>query len=65
MKLLSKFATFVLILACLRGAQAQNYETTLTGTISDTTGANVDLSSPEWMREPVKSNAIREGILAF
>jgi Carboxypeptidase regulatory-like domain/TonB-dependent Receptor Plug Domain len=40
-KLFSKIATVVLILGCLQGAQAQNYETTLTGTIDDTTGAKV------------------------
>jgi predicted nucleotidyltransferase len=28
-------------------------------------GANVDLSSAEWMREPVRSKAIREAVLAF
>jgi len=40
-KLLSKLAAFVLMMGCLQGVRAQNYETTLTGTISDTTGAKV------------------------
>jgi hypothetical protein len=39
--LISKIAVFVLMLGGLQGAQAQNYETTLTGTILDTTGAKV------------------------
>ena len=41
MKLISKIAIIVLMLGGLQGAQAQNYETTLTGTIVDTTGAKV------------------------
>lgn len=28
-------------------------------------GAKVDLSSAEWMREPVRSEALREAVLAF
>jgi hypothetical protein len=28
-------------------------------------GVNVDLSSPQWMKEPVRSKALREAILAF
>lgn len=28
-------------------------------------GAKVDLSSSEWMREPIKSKAFREAVLAF
>ena len=33
--------------------------------LSKMLGANVDLSSPEWMREPVRAKAIGEAILAF
>jgi uncharacterized protein len=33
--------------------------------LTDMLGANVDLSSPEWMKEPVRSNALREALLAF
>ena len=33
--------------------------------LTDLLGANVDLSSPEWMREPVLSSAMREAVLAF
>jgi uncharacterized protein len=33
--------------------------------LSKMLGANVDLSSEEWMREPVRSKALREAILAF
>jgi uncharacterized protein len=33
--------------------------------LSKLLGANVDLSSAEWMREPVRSKALREAILAF
>jgi hypothetical protein len=33
--------------------------------LTDLLGANVDLSSPEWMKEPVKSKALREAVLAF
>jgi hypothetical protein len=33
--------------------------------LTDILGANVDLSSPEWMKEPVKSKALREALLAF
>ena len=33
--------------------------------LSELLGVNVDLSSPEWMREPVKSRALSEAISAF
>ncbi len=33
--------------------------------LSELLGAQVDLSSAEWMREPVRSRALREAILAF
>ena len=33
--------------------------------LTDLLGVNVDLSSPEWMKEPVKSKALREAVLAF
>jgi predicted nucleotidyltransferase len=33
--------------------------------LSKMLGAKVDLSSAEWMREPVRSKAIREAVLAF
>ena len=33
--------------------------------LSTMLGANVELSSAEWMREPIKSHAIREAVLAF
>jgi predicted nucleotidyltransferase len=33
--------------------------------LSELLGAPVDLSSAEWMREPVRSRALREAILAF
>lgn len=33
--------------------------------LSQLLGAPVDLSSPEWMREPVKSKALREAVIAF
>ena len=32
---------------------------------TDMLGGNVDLSSPEWMKEPVRSKALREAVLAF
>lgn len=28
-------------------------------------GTNVDLSSPDWMREPVRRQALQEAVLAF
>jgi len=28
-------------------------------------GAEVDLSSPDWMREPIRSKALSEAVLAF
>jgi uncharacterized protein len=33
--------------------------------LSKMLGANVDLSSAEWMREPIRSRALREAVLAF
>ena len=33
--------------------------------LTDMLGLNVDLSSPEWMKEPVRSQALREAVLAF
>jgi uncharacterized protein len=33
--------------------------------LSELLDARVDLSSAEWMREPVRSKALREAILAF
>ena len=33
--------------------------------LADLLGANVDLSSEEWMREPVRKQALREAVLAF
>jgi uncharacterized protein len=33
--------------------------------LSDMLGAKVDLSSSEWMREPVRTRALREAVLAF
>jgi uncharacterized protein len=33
--------------------------------LTDLLGARVELSSPEWMREPVRSKALREAVLAF
>jgi uncharacterized protein len=33
--------------------------------LADMLGGNVDLSSPEWMKEPVRSKALREAVLAF
>lgn len=33
--------------------------------LSKMLGAKVDLSSVEWMREPVRSRALREAVLAF
>jgi predicted nucleotidyltransferase len=33
--------------------------------LTDLLGVDVDLSSPEWMREPVRTRALREAILAF
>jgi len=33
--------------------------------LADLLGAQVELSSQEWMREPVRSKALREAILAF
>ena len=37
----------------------------LQGRLTDLLGAPVELSSQEWMREPVRSHALREAILAF
>jgi uncharacterized protein len=33
--------------------------------LTDLLGANVDLSSPEWMKEPVRTHALREAVVAF
>ena len=33
--------------------------------LTDLLGARVELSSQEWMREPVRSKALREAVLAF
>ena len=33
--------------------------------LSELLGAQVDLSSADWMREPIRSNALREAVLAF
>lgn len=33
--------------------------------LADLLGARVDLSSSEWMREPVRSEALSEAVLAF
>ena len=33
--------------------------------LTDLLGAPVELSSSEWMREPVRSRALREAVLAF
>ncbi len=33
--------------------------------LSELLGVNVDLSSSDWMREPVKSRALREAVSAF
>ena len=33
--------------------------------LSELLGAQVDLSSADWMREPVRSRALREAVLAF
>jgi predicted nucleotidyltransferase len=33
--------------------------------LTDLLGAPVELSSAEWMREPVRSKALREAVLAF
>jgi hypothetical protein len=33
--------------------------------LTDLLGVHVDLSSSEWMREPVKSRALREAVRAF
>ncbi len=33
--------------------------------LTDLLGVNVDLSSEEWMKEPVRKQALREAVLAF
>ena len=33
--------------------------------LADMLGGNVDLCSPEWMKEPVRSKAMREAVIAF
>jgi uncharacterized protein len=37
----------------------------LEGQLADLLGVNVDLSSPEWMKEPVRTSALREAVVAF
>jgi len=37
----------------------------LASRLSTLLGAQVDLSSSEWMREPVRSRVLREAVLAF
>lgn len=33
--------------------------------LTDLLGANVDLSAEEWLKEPVRKQALREAVLAF
>lgn len=33
--------------------------------LADLLGTRVDLSSPEWLKEPVKNQALREAVVAF
>jgi uncharacterized protein len=33
--------------------------------LSELLGAEVDLSSPDWMREPIRSKALSEAVIAF
>jgi predicted nucleotidyltransferase len=33
--------------------------------LTDLLGVNVDLSAEEWMKEPVRKQALREAVLAF
>jgi predicted nucleotidyltransferase len=33
--------------------------------LADLLGAKVDLSSAEWMREPIRNSALHEAVLAF
>ena len=33
--------------------------------LADLPGAKVDLSSPDWMKESVRQQALREAVLAF
>jgi predicted nucleotidyltransferase len=33
--------------------------------LTDLLGVNVDLSSEEWMKEPIRKRALREAVLAF
>lgn len=37
----------------------------LRGRLTEILNVPVDLSAPEWMREPVRSRAIEESVLAF
>jgi predicted nucleotidyltransferase len=37
----------------------------LQGRLTALLSVNVDLSSPEWMKEPVRTKALREAVLAF
>lgn len=57
MKLLSKLVALIVVLGCLVGANAQNYETTLTGTILDSTGAKVPEATVLVTNE--ETNAVR------
>jgi uncharacterized protein len=33
--------------------------------LTDMLGVHVDLSSPEWRKDPIRSQALREAVLAF
>ena len=33
--------------------------------LADLLGTKVDLSSPEWLKEPIKNQALREAVVAF
>lgn len=33
--------------------------------LADLLGARVDLSSPEWLKEPIKNQALQEAVVAF
>jgi|SRR5277367_337299 len=37
----------------------------LQGRLADLLGSSVDLSSPEWLKEPIRTRAIREAVVAF
>ncbi len=55
--LLADFSTTA-TLTLITVGRLQNRLTTLLGT-------NVDLSAPEWMREPVRTQALAEAVLVF